>query len=69
LNLEAVKILSQCTLIINGNETATAKLEAFCAILLTYDDESDFERITKVDLQPATASTEGHEYRIGNRKV
>jgi hypothetical protein len=68
LDLEAVKILSQVTLIVNGNETACAKLEALCQLLLTYDDDDEQENaVTKVEVKPKTASTEGHEYRIGKR--
>jgi hypothetical protein len=68
LDLEAVKILSQVTLIVNGNETACAKLEALCELLLTYDDDDEQENaVTKVEVKPKTASTEGHEYRIGKR--
>jgi hypothetical protein len=68
LDLEAVKILSQVTLIVNGNDTACGKLEELCALLLTYDDDDEQENAaTEVDVKPKTASTEGHEYRIGKR--
>jgi hypothetical protein len=68
LDLEAVKILSQVTLIVGGSETACAKLEALCELLLTYDndDEHDDAR-TEVDVKPTTASTGNHEYRVGKR--
>jgi hypothetical protein len=65
LDLEAVKILSQVTLVVNGNETATEKLEALCALLFTYDDE-DENTATKVDVKPKTAS-ENRDYLIGRR--
>jgi hypothetical protein len=66
LDLEAVKILSQVSLIVNGNETATAKLEALCDLLLAYDDEDEDEsRGTKVDVKPTTAH-ENRDYLIGN---
>ena len=69
LDLEGVKILSQVSLIVNGNETACAKLEALCDLLLQYDDPDDEQEDvrTEVDVRPKTASTEGHEYRIGKR--
>ena len=69
LELEGVKILSQVSLIVNGNETACAKLEALCDLLLTYDNDDDEQgdTATRVDMKPKTASTEGHEYRIGKR--
>ena len=53
----------------NGNETACAKLEALCDLLLQYDDPDDEQEDvrTEVDVRPKTASTEGHEYRIGKR--
>jgi hypothetical protein len=69
LDLEAVKILSQVTLIVGGNDTACGKLEALCDLLLSYEDEDDEQEnaVTKVEVKPKTASTEGHEYRIGKR--
>jgi hypothetical protein len=69
LDLEAVKILSQVTMIVGGNETACGKLEALCDLLLSYDDddEQDDDAVTKVDVKPKTGSTEAHEYRIGKR--
>jgi hypothetical protein len=43
LDLEATKLLAQCTLIINGNASPTDKLGELCSLLLTFDDPSDDE--------------------------
>ena len=42
LELEGVKILSQVSLIVNGNETACAKLEALCDLLLGTSNNTRF---------------------------
>jgi hypothetical protein len=68
LDLEAVKILSQVTLIVNGSETACGKLEALCALLLSYDDDDEQASVTKVQIKPSTAD-ENYEYLVGARRV
>ena len=53
LDIEATKLLAQCTLIINGSGTSTDKLGELCSLLLSYDDDDDEDAgTTAVDTNP-----------------
>src|SRR4051794_33298476 len=66
LDLEAVRILAQATLIINGNATACAKIAELCGLLLTYDEDEE-DDATEVDQNPRTAD-ENVSHLVGARR-
>ena len=54
LDIEATKLLAQCTLIINGNASAVEKVGALISLLIEYDDEYENEDDDHVDTHPTT---------------
>jgi hypothetical protein len=56
LDAEAVKVLSQVSIIVSGNLPPADKIGELCSLLLSYDDEEDDEESgpTQVSVSPKT---------------